>query len=74
VEVVVLRELFVALCLCCSTVPAPIARMRGEYRWQILLCAARMKAINDAIRSASKAIKWPKTVKVTVDVDATLLL
>jgi len=54
--------------------PAPIARMRGEYRWQILLRAARTKTMNDAIRAASKEMKWPKTVKVTVDVDATSLL
>ncbi len=54
--------------------PAPIARMRGEYRWQIMLRAARTKTMNDAIRAASKEMKWPKTVKVTVDVDATSLL
>jgi primosomal protein N' (replication factor Y) len=54
--------------------PAPIARMRGEYRWQILLRATRTKAINDRVRAASQAMKWPKSVKVTVDVDATSLL
>jgi primosomal protein N' (replication factor Y) len=54
--------------------PAPIARMRGEYRWQVLLRGARTKAINDAIRAASREMNWPKTVKVTVDVDATSLL
>ncbi|MDD3276602.1 MAG: primosomal protein N' [Kiritimatiellales bacterium] len=54
--------------------PAPIARMRGEYRWQILLRSVRVKSMNDAIRAASKAMKWPKTVKVSVDVDATSLL
>jgi primosomal protein N' (replication factor Y) len=54
--------------------PAPIARIRGEYRWQILLRGPRTKAMNDAIRAASKEMKWPKTVKVTIDVDATSLL
>lgn len=54
--------------------PAPIARMRGEYRWQILIRAARVKMMNDLIRSASKEMKWPKAVKVTIDVDATSLL
>jgi primosomal protein N' (replication factor Y) len=54
--------------------PAPIARMRGEYRWQILLRATRTQTINDAVRAASKEMKWPKTIKVTVDVDATSLL
>ena len=55
-------------------VPAPVARIRGEYRWQILLRAPRTKTINVAVRAASKLLKWPKTVKVTVDVDATSLL
>lgn len=54
--------------------PAPIARIRGEYRWQILLRGPRTKTINDVTRAASKEMKWPKTVKVTVDVDATSLL
>jgi primosomal protein N' (replication factor Y) len=54
--------------------PAPIARIRGEYRWQMLLRAPRTKTMNDAVRAASKAMKWPKTVRVTVDVDATSLL
>jgi primosomal protein N' (replication factor Y) len=55
-------------------IPAPIARMRGEYRWQILLRAARTKTMNDAVRAAFKMMKLPKTVKATVDVDATSLL
>ncbi len=54
--------------------PAPIARMRGEYRWQILLRAVRTKTMNDVIRAAFKMLKWPKTVKVNVDIDATSLL
>ena len=54
--------------------PAPIARMRGEYRWQMLLRASRTKMMNDVIRAAFGMMKLPKTVKVTVDVDATSLL
>lgn len=54
--------------------PAPVARMRGEYRWQILLRAARTKILNEAVRAAFGMVKLPKTVKVTVDVDATSLL
>jgi primosomal protein N' (replication factor Y) len=55
-------------------IPAPIARMRGEYRWQILLRAVRTKTLNDSVRAAFKMLKWPKTVKVNVDIDATSLL
>jgi len=54
--------------------PAPIARMRGEYRWQILLRAARTKSMNDALRAAFGFIKLPKSVRITVDVDATSLM
>lgn len=54
--------------------PAPIARMRGEYRWQILLRAARTKTMNDALRAAFGFVKLPKAVRITVDVDATSLM
>lgn len=54
--------------------PAPIARIRGEYRWQILVRAAGAKTVNQALRAASRAMKWPKSVTVTVDVDALALL
>jgi len=54
--------------------PAPIARIRGEYRWQILLRAARTRTMNEAVRAAFGKMKWPKTVKCTIDVDATSLL
>jgi primosomal protein N' (replication factor Y) len=54
--------------------PAPIARMRGEYRWQILMRSGSARAMNQAVRKASGEMKWPKTIKVNVDVDATSLL
>jgi primosomal protein N' (replication factor Y) len=55
-------------------VPAPIERIRGEYRWQILLRAPHTKSLNRSVRKASGMMTWPKTVKVTVDVDAASLL
>ena len=54
--------------------PAPIARIRGEYRWQILLRAPQTKTLNVAVRAAFKNMKLPKAVKVTIDVDASSLL
>ena len=75
------EKLFQALEKCAAdgavlspAMPAPIARMRGEYRWQMLLRAARTKMMNDSIRAAFGTMKWPKAVKVTVDVDATSLM
>jgi primosomal protein N' (replication factor Y) (superfamily II helicase) len=55
-------------------VPAPIERIRGEYRWQILLRAANARSLNRMVRNASAQMKWPNGVAVTVDVDATSLL
>jgi primosomal protein N' (replication factor Y) len=56
-------------------VPAPISRVRGEYRYQILMRAEKTGAMTRAIRRAVGAIKkWPKGVKCTIDVDATSLL
>ncbi len=56
-------------------VPAPISRVRGEYRWQILLRAEKTGAMTRAIRRSVAAIKkWPKGVKCTIDVDASSLL
>lgn len=54
--------------------PAPIARIRGEYRWQILVRSAGAKMLNQALRAASRNMAWTKTVTVTVDVDALSLL
>jgi primosomal protein N' (replication factor Y) len=52
-------------------VPAPISRVRGEYRYQILMRAEKTGAMTRAIRRAVGAIKkWPKGVKCTIDVDA----
>jgi len=56
-------------------VPSPISRVRGEYRYQILMRAERTGAMTRAIRRSVGAIKkWPKGVKCTIDVDATSLL
>lgn len=56
-------------------VPSPISRVRGEYRYQILLRAKKVGPIHRAIRRAMQAIAtWPKGVQCTIDVDATSLL
>jgi primosomal protein N' (replication factor Y) (superfamily II helicase) len=56
-------------------VPAPISRVRGEYRWQILLRAEKTGDIVRPLRRAVSAIKkWPKGVRCTIDIDASSLL
>lgn len=54
--------------------PAPIARIRGEYRWQILVRSARAGRMADAVRIALERFRMPKSVAVTIDVDAVSLL
>jgi primosomal protein N' (replication factor Y) len=54
--------------------PAPVARMRGEYRWQLLVRAPRTKTINEVLRAALGGGPRSRTVRITVDVDATSLL
>ncbi|QHI69983.1 primosomal protein N' [Tichowtungia aerotolerans] len=56
-------------------VPAPISRVRGEYRWQILLRAEKTGEMTRPVRRAVAAIKkWPKGVRCTIDIDAASLL
>ena len=47
---------------------SPIARIRGRYRWQLLLKGADSRALRDAAR-AILARRWPDGLEVRADVD-----
>jgi len=49
--------------------PAPLAMLRGRHRHRLLVHAARSFDMQDAIRTWLGALEWPKTVRVSVDVD-----
>jgi len=49
--------------------PAPLAMLRGRHRHRLLVHAARSFDVQDAIRTWLGALEWPKTVRVSVDVD-----
>lgn len=49
--------------------PAPLAMLRGRHRHRLLVHAARSFDVQDAIRAWLGALEWPKTVRVTIDVD-----
>lgn len=51
-------------------VPSPLARLKGQYRFQMLFRARTAAAISRPLREAIRAIKWPKKVHYAVDVDA----
>jgi primosomal protein N' (replication factor Y) len=55
-------------------VPAPLARAKGHYRYQIMLRCVHTVRMTKPIRHVIASYKMPKTVTCTVDVDALSLL
>lgn len=54
---------------------APIAKLRNQYRFQLLLKSAQAKLLNQFVRKLVGDMKWvPKQSKVTVDIDPLNLL
>ena len=54
--------------------PAPLARAKGQYRFQIMLRAPTTRLITGPLKKALKEFKWPADVACLVDVDAMSLL
>jgi primosomal protein N' (replication factor Y) len=48
--------------------PAPLTRIKRQWRWQLLLKAQKSSVINAALKQL-QALKIPKEVRVTFDVD-----
>ncbi len=51
-------------------VPSPLAKLKGQYRFQMIFRAKTAVAITRPLRQAIKAVKWPSKVYCSVDVDA----
>jgi primosomal protein N' (replication factor Y) len=49
--------------------PAPLAMLRGRHRQRLLVHAARSLDMQEAIRDWLGKLSWPRSVRVTVDVD-----
>jgi len=54
--------------------PAPIARIKGMYRGQLLVCLRSAVTVSRALKELSKTFKWPPKVSCSFDVDALSLL
>ena len=54
--------------------PAPLARIKGKYRYQILLRARSASAMNLPVKTVVREFKLPRGVSVAVDMDALSLL
>lgn len=51
-------------------VPSPLAKLKGQYRFQMIFRAKTTAAITKPLREAIRAVKWPKKVYYALDVDA----
>ncbi len=49
--------------------PAPLAMLRGRHRMRLLIHARRALDVQDVIRDWLGALDWPRSVRVSVDVD-----
>ena len=54
--------------------PAPLAKAKGFYRYQVMLRASTTKLVTDPLKQVLKGFKWPKGITCAVDVDALSLL
>jgi primosomal protein N' (replication factor Y) len=54
--------------------PAPLARAKGQFRFQIILRAPTAQAMTGPLKALLREFKWPSGVTATVDVDAVSLM
>jgi len=54
--------------------PAPLAKAKNQFRYQIVLRARTARLVTDPIKSAQRGFKWPAGVHHAVDVDAVSLM
>ena len=54
--------------------PAPIARVKGDYRWQLMARAPAARSVVRPLREILAGLRWPEQVTCAVDVDALALL
>jgi primosomal protein N' (replication factor Y) len=54
--------------------PAPIARLKGHYRWQVVLSGKSVPDMNAVLREATGGLKPPKGIQIVVDADPLAML
>ena len=60
--------------ICSDSAPAPLARAKGRYRFQVMLRAPKTREVTAPLRKVLDAFTWPRDVKHVVDVDAVSLM
>lgn len=69
-----LSPLLPAVARASQPAPAPLARARGYFRYQLMVRAPRAADMNSPLRRVLDEYRWPKTVSLAVDVDAYSLM
>lgn len=69
-----LRSLLGDLAVVPDPAPAPIARIRGRYRYQILIRTGKILDVLNLLRPWIRHAPWPAGVEGTFDVDAVSIL
>ena len=54
--------------------PAPLAKAKGLFRYQVLMRGPSVRRLTDAIRSVLKVVSLPRDVALAIDVDAIHML
>jgi len=54
--------------------PAPMARIKGLYRYQLMLRSKHIRTLTPVLTATLKNMSWPKDVSWAIDVDAISLL
>ncbi len=54
---------------CIGPAPAPLAILRGKYRYRLLIKAERVTKLQDVLREWLAPLKVPSSVKMKVDID-----
>lgn len=54
--------------------PAPLARAKGSYRYQVMMRSASARTMTDALKKVRQGFHWPDKVKCSFDIDALSLL
>ena len=69
-----LRDRLGALAEVGQPAPATIARIRGQYRHQVMLRAPRMKPVLPVLREVWLNFPWPRHAAGALDIDAMSVL
>ena len=55
-------------------IPAPLSRIKGQYRYQIVLRSTSVKAMSQPLKATLRELKHPAKLHVSVDVDALAMM